>query len=151
MAETKRTILERLDANVRQLLDLFLRPKVRFRIGPVQPRTLSKGPITMAFILTDIQHVAVTLEADDAAGNAVPFDFSTPAVWTSTDETVLTISTNADGSNADIATTGKIGAAQVNVLLTMADSSTVKGALDFEVTTSAVSFFKLVPGTPATK
>jgi hypothetical protein len=105
----------------------------------------------MAFILTDIQHVAVTLEADDAAGNAVAFDFPTPPVWTSTDETVLTVSPNADGSNADVRSTGKLGSAQVNVAGTLSDGTPITGVGDFSVVTSAATTIKLVPGTPETK
>lgn len=105
----------------------------------------------MALTLTDIEHVAGTLEADDAAGNAVPFTFPTPPTWSSSDETVITVSPNADGSNADVSTTGKLGTARVTVTGTLADGTAVTGFDDITVTTSAATTFRINFGTPANK
>lgn len=103
------------------------------------------------FIMTDIQHVAVTLEADDAAGNPVPFVFPTAPVWASSDETILTVSPNEDGSIADVATMGKLGTAQIHVTGISADNKTLTGILDINVVTSAATTFKLNPGVAADK
>jgi hypothetical protein len=105
----------------------------------------------MANTLVDNQHVAVTLEADDAAGNPVPFNFPSPPVWTSSDETIVTVSPNADGSNADIVTTGKLGTVQVTVKGTTAAGVELTGIGDIEVVAGDARTFKLVFGVPADK
>lgn len=105
----------------------------------------------MALILTDVQHVAISLEADDAAGNSVPFNFPTPPTWSSSDPTIVTVSPNADGSNADVVTTGKLGDAQVSVTGTSASGDALTGLLDVTVATSKATTFKLVAGIPADK
>lgn len=151
MAETKRTLLERIDANVRALLAKQQKRQFTFRIGPVGTRTPTQGNPPMALILTDIQHVAVTLEADDAAGNAVAFDFPTPPTWSSSDPSIATVSPNADGSNADVATTGKLGDVQISVSGVDGAGDTITGLLDITVVTSRATTFKLVAGIPADK
>lgn len=168
MAETKRTLLERLDSNVQdgllllrennrllRALLLIFPVKLRLRFGQPETRTnlpqgLPQG-IHMATTLTDIQHVAVTLEADDAAGNPVTFDFPTPPTWASSDPTVATVSPSADGSNADVATTGKLGTAQITVSGTTSDGRSVTGIGDVTVVTSGATTFKLNFSTPADK
>lgn len=153
MAETKRTLLERIDANLKALLSIF---PVRLRLvfGRPENRCLPQGTPPMAetsVTLTDIQHVAVTLEADDAANNPVPLNFATPPVWASSDETIVTASPNADGSNADVSTTGKLGTAQVTVTGVNAAGQTITGIGDINVVTSGATTFKLNFGTPADK
>src|SRR5712664_330597 len=103
--------------------------KLRLRFGTPETRgNLPQGPTHMSnFTLKDNQHVAVILEADDAAGNPTPFDFPTPPTWSSSDDTILTASPNADGSNADIATTGKLGSAQITVSGVTTDGRTITG------------------------
>lgn len=128
MAETKRTLLERIDANLKALLSIF---PVRLRLvfGRPENRCLPQGTPPMAetsVTLTDIQHVAVTLEADDAANNPVPLNFATPPTWASTDETVVTVSPNADGQ-------------------------VITGIGDINVVTSGPTTFKLNFGTPSDK
>lgn len=174
MAETKRTLLTRilsmlapiamianrvdlglsLLGDIDRKLDRLLgHPPVRFRFrfGAPQDRTnLPQGPTQMT-TLTDIQHVAVSLEADDAAGNPVAFSFPTPPTWASSDPTVVTVSPSVDGSNADVATTGKLGTAQITVTGTNADGNTVTGIGDVTVITSGATTFKLVFSTPANK
>ncbi len=105
----------------------------------------------MATTLKDNQHVSVTLTEKDAAGNPVPFDLPTPPVWTSSDDTIVTVSVSTDGSNADIVTTGKLGDAQITVNGTTADGRSIVGRGDLTVTTSAPTTFELVFGTPADK
>ncbi len=105
----------------------------------------------MATTLTDIQHVAVTLAEKDAAGNVVPSDFPAPPTWASSDDTVVTVSPSADGSNADVATTGKLGTATITVNGTTADGRPIVGRGDVTVTTSAPATIELTFGTPANK
>lgn len=107
----------------------------------------------MALILTDIQHVAIIVEVDDGAGNAVPFTnlFPTPPAWASSDETIVTVSASADGSNADVETTGVLGTAQISVTGVDTAGDTVTGILDLTVVTSAAKTFKLIASVPADK
>lgn len=105
----------------------------------------------MALVLTDIQHVALSLEADDAAGNPVPFVFATPPTWQSSDPSIVTVSANAEGSNADVATTGKLGDVQVSVSGTNDAGEAITGLLDISVVTSKATTFKIVAGIPADK
>jgi hypothetical protein len=105
----------------------------------------------MAFLVADNQHFAVVLEADDVADNPVPFSFPTPPVWSTSDPSILTVSANADGSNADVETTGKLGSVQLNVQGALADGTPIVGTLDVQVTTSKAVKFKLIPNPPADK
>lgn len=151
MTETKRTLLERLDRNVKLLLSL-VPGKFTLIFGQPQTRTnLPQGTTHMAKTITDIQHIPVTLAEKDAAGNVVPFDFPTPPVWTSSDDTIVTVAPSADGSNADVATTGKLGDAQITVSGTTADGRPIVGRGDLTVTTSAPTTIELVFGDPANK
>jgi hypothetical protein len=149
--ETKRSILERVDRNLKLLLRL-VPGEFALVFGQPQTRTnLPQGTTHMAKTITDIQHVAVTLAEKDAAGNVVPFDFPTPPVWTTSDDTIVTISTNADGSNADISTTGKLGDVTITVNGTTADGRPIVGRGDITVTTSAPTTIELVFGDAADK
>jgi hypothetical protein len=103
------------------------------------------------FILTDIQHVTATLEIDDAAGNPVADSFASPPTWSSSDATVVTVTPAVDGLSADIASTGKLGTAQVSVQGTDVDGRALTGLETVQVVTSAASTFKLQFGTPADK
>lgn len=151
MAETKRTILERIDVNVKALLSLF--PRLRLVFGRPETRSnLPQGTLHMADqTLADNQHVAVTLEADDIAGNPVALSFATPPAWTSSDPTILTVTPSADGSSADVAATGKLGTAQVTVTAQNAAGQPITGIGNVTVVTSGATTFKLNFGTPANK
>jgi len=152
MTEGLRHLLERIDRNVRALLSLFP-VRLRIRFGhPHRRDNLPQGTFKMADItLTDVQHVSGSLEADDAAGNPVPFAFASPPTWTSSDPTIVTVSASADGQNADIATTGKLGTAQVTVTGTNAAGQPVTGIGNVTVVTSDATTFKLAFGTPSNK
>jgi hypothetical protein len=147
MAETKRTLLERIDTNVKLLLSLFP-TKLRLLFGAPEERdNLPRGTTTMN-TLKDTQKVTVTLEADDAAGNPTTSTFPSPPAWQSSDATVVTVTPSADGMSAEVATTGKLGTAQVRVDATTADGRAITGLGDVEVVTSDATTFKLNFGTP---
>lgn len=151
MAETKRTLLERIDRNLIALLSLF--PVFRLRFGtPAIRDNLPQGAPHMATTLTDIQHVPVTLETDDAAGNPLTgATFTIPPGWSSSDPTVVTVTASADGLSADVVTTGKLGTAQITVTGTAVDGKVITGIGDVSVVTSGPATFKLNFGTPADK
>ncbi len=175
MTETKRTLLERILCRLEPLITISHRvdlglallreinhkldrllshPPVRFELVFGQPQTrtnLPQGTTPMATTLKDTEHVSVTLTEKDAAGNPVPFDLPTPPVWTSSDDTIVTVSLNADGSIADVATTGKLGDAQITVSATLADGRTITGIGNVTVVAGDATTFELTFGTPAAK
>lgn len=154
MAETKRTILERIDVNLRALLSLFP-ASLRLHFGaPTTRDNLPKGPQIMTTTIKDNQTDAITLEVDDAAGNPIPLAdvaFQAPPAWSSSDATVLTVTAAADGLSAIGATTGKLGSSTVSVSAVTSDGRTITGSEQVDVTTSAPTSFKLVFGTPTDK
>lgn len=152
MAETKRTLLKRIDRNLVALLSLF---PARFRLRFETPATrnnLLQGTPHMATTLTDIQRVPVILETDDAAGNPLTdAAFTIPPNWQSSDPTIVTVSVSADGLSADVVTTGKLGTAQITVTGTSVDGRTITGIGDVSIVTSGPATFKLNFGTPVDK
>lgn len=175
MTETKRTLLERilhrleplitLPHQVQLLLDLSREmnhkldrllhpPAVRFELvfGQPHPRSnLPQGTTHMATTLKDSEHVSVTLTEKDAAGNPVPFNLPAPPTWTSSDETIVTVSPNADGSNADVVTTGKLGDAQITVSAALANGTVITGIGNVTVVVGDATTFELTFGVPVAK
>lgn len=150
MAETKKTILKRIDRNLLALLSLFP-ATLRLRFGTPETRDdLPRGTPQMN-TLKDTQKVTVTLEEIDAAGNRVPADFTATPVWQSSDPTIVTVSPATDGVSADVATTGKLGTAQVRVDGTTASGRQITGIGDIEVVTSEATTISLKFGTPVDK
>jgi hypothetical protein len=142
MAETRRTILKRIDRNLKTLLSLHP-VKVGLRFGTPEKRD-NVGEIPMADkTLSDIEKCTVVLEEDDAAGNPVPFDFVDPPIWQSSDPTVLTVAAATDGASAHLETTGKLGKAEVTVSGVVTDGRTITGIGTVDVVTSAPATFRL--------
>lgn len=106
----------------------------------------------MALVLTDIQKVSLSITPTSAAGNPAPVDGA--PVWTSSDESVLTVTASEDGLSAEAVTTGKLGVAQVSV---SADAdlgegvTTITGVLDVEVKASEAVSLAVSAGTPTNK
>ena len=104
-----------------------------------------------AFVLTDVQKVSLAIAPVDAAGNAAPVE---TVVWSSTDETVLTVVAAEDGLSAVATAVGKLGTAQVKV---DADAQlgegvvTLTGLQDFEVVASQAVALGVVVGAPEAK
>lgn len=149
MAKTKRSLLKQILRLLKALAGGD--PPVRFLVGPVESRNPTQGTFHMALTMTDIQHTSATIQEKDAAGNPVPADFPTPPTWTSSDPTIVTVSPSADGSNADIATTGKLGNAQVTVEGVTAKGKTIRGIGDITVVTSDATTVEIAFGVPADK
>lgn len=152
MAETKRTLLERIDRNIVALASLFP-AKFRLRFGTPETRDdITTRGTTIMNTLKDNQKAPVTLEVDDIVGNPVTgATFPTPPAWLTSDPTVITVTPAADGLSAVVDTTGKLGTAQVRVDATTADGRAITGIGDAEVVTSGATTFKLVFGEPVDK
>lgn len=151
MAETKKTILKRIDRNVQALASLFP-AAIRLRFGTPVDRDIAPRGNTAMNTIKDNQQVTITLEVDDIVGNQVTdAAFQSPPAWQSSDPTVLTVTPTADGLGALVDTTGKLGTAQIRVDATTTDGRTITGIGDTEVVTSGPTTFKLVFGTPVDK
>jgi hypothetical protein len=96
--------------------------------------------------ITDVQKVTASVVLEDAAGNPVTPDPSTPSAtpsWAVSDSTILNLTPNPDGS-ATLVSTGKLGTSQVSVTvggLSATDS--------VEVIASAATQVGISFGTPA--
>jgi len=103
-------------------------------------------------LLTDLQQVDLSVAFTDAAGNPAPVDGA--PVWSSSDETVLTVTASADGMTATAVTTGKLGQAQISVTGDAdlgAGTTSVAGTLDVTVQASAAVAANIGAGTPTDK
>jgi hypothetical protein len=151
MAETKRTILKRIDRNIQAIASLFP-ASLRVHFGtPATRDNIPRGTPLMN-TLKDNQNATVTLEVDDIVGNPVTGStFPSPPVWQSSDPTVVTVTPADDGLSALVDTTGKLGTAQIRVDGVTTDGRTLTGIGDTEVVTSGATTFKLVFGTPVDK
>lgn len=103
-------------------------------------------------VLTDIQKVEFSVSAVSAAGNPASLDGA--PVWTSSDDSVLTLVVSEDGLTCEAVTTGKLGVAQVKVV---ADAdlgegvTSLTGVLDVEVVASQAVNLEIKPGVPSDK
>ena len=105
----------------------------------------------MSLILTDSQQATLTIQPVDKAGNAAAVE---DVAWTTSDDTVLTVTPSEDGLTAVVAITGKLGVAQVNVT---ADAQIGEGAveitgvLDVEVKAGQAVALSIAAGAPEEK
>lgn len=102
--------------------------------------------------LTDSQQVALAAAFADKAGNPASVDGA--PVWTSSDETVLTVAAATDGLTAVATATGKLGTAQVSVAAD-ADlgegTATITGVLDVTVLAGSAVAAVVSAGAPTEK
>jgi hypothetical protein len=106
----------------------------------------------MAFILTDVQKVTLSVQPVDAAGNPAALDGA--PVWTSTDPSVLDVVASADGLSAVATAVGPLGTAQISVLADAdlgAGVITITGVLDVQVMASQAVSFSITPAAPEPK
>ena len=100
--------------------------------------------------LTDIQKVALAIQPKDAAGEPAALD-GVP-VWDTTDATIVTLTSAADGLTAEATTTGLIGTATVTVTgqgdLTGGGTDTISETVIITVEASAASALNLSAGVP---
>ena len=103
-------------------------------------------------ILTDSQQVTLSATFVDRAGNTVPAPDAGTLAWSSSDEAVVTVTDNGDGTALAV-TTGTLG----SVLITLTDDldgDTVPeflGSIAIDVVTGAVTGIVITPGAPTEK
>jgi hypothetical protein len=100
-------------------------------------------------VLTDVQKVGLKVNPVSKAGNPAPVD-GLPK-WSTSDESVLTLSVSEDGLSCEAVTTGKLGTAQVSVVADadLGDGVTeITAVLDVEVKASAAVNLGLDVGVP---
>lgn len=106
----------------------------------------------MALILTDIQKVALTVSAVDAAGNPAQIE---NVSWQSSNVDILTVAVEQSDDKKAVATTvGPLGTAQIQVTADARIGEGVvelTGVLDVEVVASEATTLSIVPGTPESR
>lgn len=105
----------------------------------------------MALTLTDIQLVNLGVSPKSAAGN--PALIESP-VWSSSDESIVTVAVDPSGLNAVATTTGKIGSAQVKFECDAQIGDGIKplfAVLDIDVVPSDAINIGIVAGSPEDK
>jgi hypothetical protein len=146
-------------------------PKIslKFDIGPVTTRAMSpvlvcsgqaarthkpprKGISAMAsLLLTAVQKVSLSISPVDAAGNSAPVE---DVSWSSSDESILTVTPSEDGLSCVAETTGKLGVAQVVVKADARigeDVNDLTGALDIEVVAAEAVSLGIAAGVPESR
>jgi hypothetical protein len=104
----------------------------------------------MTITLNDLQSFSLAVQADDAAGSAVPVPAGATVVFTSDSPTIVAVTANADGVSA-VAKGVAPGSANITAVLTLADGVTTftSPALAVSVISSAIASIQIVAGTPA--
>ena len=119
-------------------------------IGTPHPKGKHLGGPSVAFQLHDFEQVSVTAEALDAEGNPA----SGSLAWASSDDTVVSVTDNGDGSALITASPGAggLGTATVSADFTDASDGDVHtGAFEVEVIAGDAVAVNIVPGTPEPK
>jgi hypothetical protein len=108
-----------------------------------------EGEIRMTTMKATQEVTAGPVAAVDAQGNPALLDG--PPIWTSSDETILTVEPAADGLNALIKAAGAVGAAQIRVdgdADTGAGVETLTAILEFEILAGKAVGLSVAVGTP---
>jgi hypothetical protein len=104
-------------------------------------------------ILTDEQKVALAVEFKTAAGNPAKVD-GVP-VWSSSDESVVTVEASEDGLSAVATAVGPLGTAQISCEadadLDEGETRVITGVLDIEVRAAEAVIAVVAAGAPEPK
>lgn len=100
---------------------------------------------------TIIEISLIPFALTEKVSNVVPFNFPTPPIWTSSDNTIVTVLPNPNGSSANITTTGKLGKATITVSGTTADGHQIVGHCDITHIARSVTTIGLMFGAPVVK
>lgn len=104
----------------------------------------------MAFQLRDSEQVVLSVEALDSEGNPANVNIG----WSTSDDTIIAIQPNSNGTVTAIASPGAggLGMARVTADATdVSDGDVHTGTFDIEVIAGDAVSVNIVPGTPETK
>ena len=104
----------------------------------------------MAFQLRDSEQVTLSAEALDSEGNPA----SASVAWTSSDDTVVAVTDNGDGSALAVASPGAGGLGTATVTCDVTDTSDADvhtGTFDIEVVAGDAVTVNITAGTPEAK
>jgi hypothetical protein len=104
----------------------------------------------VAFQLRDSEQVTLTVEALDSEGNTA----SASTTWTGSDDTIVAVTDNGDGSALIVASPGAGGLGSATVTATVTDTSDGDqhtGTFDVEVVAGDAVTVNILAGTPEEK
>lgn len=121
--------------------------EIRLAVGTAEPKHVRKvhGGPTVAFQLHDTDQVNLEVEALDAEGNPA----AATIAWSSSDETVVSITDNGDGTVTATASPGAAGLGTATITATATDTSdgdTHVGTFDVEVVASDAVTVNIIAG-----
>lgn len=111
--------------------------------GSLEP-IVTKGN-TMSLVMRNDQEVQFQPILEDAHGNVVTA-LDTPPIWSVSDESLGTVTTQEDGFGATFTPTGKMGTVQVNVLIDALPGEgeeALVGTADIQILPGKVSVIRL--------
>jgi hypothetical protein len=125
--------------------------EISLGIGTPEPKATPQhiGGPKVAFQLHDSEQVLLSVAATDAEGNPS----GATIAFSSSDDTIVAVTDNGDGTALAVASPGAagLGSATVSVTATDADGSTASGAFDIEVIPGDTVAVNITPGTPEAK
>jgi hypothetical protein len=125
---------------------------MRLSVGTPEPKhtpTHTEGP-RVAFQLRDSEQVAIEVEALDSEQNPA----AATTVLSSSDEDIVQVNDNGDGTALVIASPGAggLGAATITARVTQKSTGdTIEGTFEIEVVAGDAVTVNVVPGTPEPK
>lgn len=125
---------------------------LRIGVGEPEPKYTPQhfGGPTVAFQLRDSEQVTLTVEALDSEGNPA----AATTTWSSSDETIVAVTDNGDGSALVVASPGAGGLGSATVTADVTDTSdgdVHTGTFDVEVVAGDAVTVNIVAGTPEPK
>lgn len=126
--------------------------EVRLVVGTPEPKHSPQhfGGPTVAFQLRDSEQVTLSVEALDSEGNPA----AATTTWASSDDTIVAVSDNGDGTALAVASPGAAGLGTATITASVADASDGDihdGTFDVEVVAGDVVTVNITAGTPEPK
>jgi hypothetical protein len=130
-----------------------------WRVGPVRPKQSNPAPGApghpagterIIVQLTADQQVELSISGEDAYGN--PVDVSGDTVWTSSDESIISV-TSSDATHATAVAVGPVGTASVTVSNDVNQDGTgdFQGSLAIDVVAGDIAEIVIETGEPEDK
>jgi uncharacterized protein YjdB len=126
--------------------------EIRLGVGEPRPKHIPQhfGGPTVAFQLRDSEQVTLTAEALDSEGNPA----NVTVAWSSSDESIVAVTDNGDGSALAVASPGAGGLGSVTVTVDVTDVSdgdVHTGTFDIEVVAGDAVTVNVAAGAPEAK